>query len=184
MNIVDFQDISISTKWLTNELHLFVLLFDLINEVRFFAFHIGKELVQETTLIVDPSGLIFDLTNGVVFHVRNEQNILNPSLRLELVKRIFWIVSNLSNEEPFLSKDLFLVLELVDDLDCHLICRSHNVEGENLFPHGVHVIWLSNDLGMLNLLHVVDHDLNHGLEAVSIKELVVKVTVNNIQSQS
>jgi hypothetical protein len=184
VNIVNFQNVSITSKWLTNELHLFVLLLDLIYEVRFFAFHIGKELIQETTLVVDPGGLILDLTYGVVFHVGNEQNILNSSLGLELVKRIFWVVSNLANEEPFFSKDLFLVLELIDNLDGHLISRSHYVEGENFFPNGVHVIRLSNDLGMLNLLHIVDHDLYHRLKAVSIKELVIKVTVNYVQCQS
>ena len=72
-------------------------------------------------LVVDPSGLVLDLADGLAVHVRNQKDILNFTLGFELVERVIFIVAYLSDLESFFSQYFFLVLVLIYYLNCYFV---------------------------------------------------------------
>ena len=184
MDIVELDDVPVSAEGLTNKLHLFILLLDLINQISPLTLHSFEKLIEEFPLVVDPSGLVFYVANVVSIEVLDQKDIFYSSLSFELMHRIVWIIAYFTNEKSLFSQYFLLASELVDDLDSNLVLRLDNIKREYLLPLRIHIIWLSNNFGMLNLFHIIDNDLYHWLELISIKKLIIKLSIYNIQCQS
>lgn len=81
-----------------------------------------------------------------------------------------------------------MVLVLVYYLNSYFICRSKDIKSEYLFPAWTHAIRPLNYLCMLNLIRacahlLIDHDLNHGLKAIRVKKLIIKLSIHDIEGQ-
>ena len=82
-----------------------------------------------------------------------------------------------------------MVLEVVDDLNRDLVLGPGDIEREDFLPLWRHVHRCPDDAGMLNLLGVrallvlVDQDLDHGLEAGRVEELIVELAIVDVEGQ-
>lgn len=140
-------------------------------------------------LVVDPSGLVLDLADGLTIHVADQKDILNFTLGFELVEGVIFIVTYLPDLESFFCQDFFLVLELIYYLNCYFVLWSENVESKYLSPNRDHAVWFLDHFGMLNLvlassILLIDNYFYHWLEAIGIKKLIIKLSINYVESES
>jgi len=57
--------------------------------------------LEEVVLVVDPSGLVLDLADGLTIHVADQKDILDFTLGFELVEGVIFIVTYLPDLESF-----------------------------------------------------------------------------------
>ena len=128
MHVVNVDDVDVGTEWLCDQLQLLVLVSDLPDQVISLLVHRLQEILQEFSFVVDPRGLVLYLTDGVALWVADEKDIFHPLLVTEFVQRIGLVVTDLLEYEWLLTKNLFLVVVVIDDLDRDLVRRLCDVE--------------------------------------------------------
>jgi len=72
MNIVNLENISVSSKRFSNYLKFPVLLSNFFNQIIFLFLHALQKLRKEKCLVVNPGSLISDLSNLHVVLVAND----------------------------------------------------------------------------------------------------------------
>jgi len=184
MDIIDFDDVSVSTKRFTNNRQLFILFTNFTNQISSFSFHAFQEFAEKHSFIVDPSGLISNLSNHETFIITNDKSIFNSALVFEFMKWIFLIVSYFIHNEHFFSEDFLLILKVIYNHDRNFVLRSSYIERENFFPVWIHVQWFPNLICMFNLLVIVYNNLNHWLKWIWLEEIIIKFTINDVEIKS
>ena len=102
MNIINFEDVDVTSEWFCNKLKLSVLVLDLIDQFLSFDFHFILNPSQEFSFVVNPAYLISNLTNGVLLVIRYKENVINPLLSSQLMKRIIKFFTNFVENKSFL----------------------------------------------------------------------------------
>jgi len=184
MDIINFNDVSVSSKRFTNNHQLFILFSNFANQIGSFSFHAIQEFVEKHTLIINPSGLISNLPNLNLCIITNDKSVFYSSLILKLMKRIFCIIADLIHNEYFFGEDFFVVLEVVNDHNGNFILRSSYIEGENFFPVWIHVQRSHDLICMFYLFIIIHNNLNHWLKLIRIEEIRVKLPINDVKIKS
>ena len=100
------------------------------------------------------------------------------------MKRILCIIADLIHNEHFFGEDFFVVLEVVNNHNGNFILRSSYVEREDFFPVWIHVQRSHDLIRMFYLFIIIHNNLNHWLKLIWIKEIRVKLSINDVKIKS
>ena len=184
MDVIYFDYVSVSSEWLTNNLQLFILFTNFVNQIGSFRFHAVQKFMEKHSLIVNPSGLVSNLSNLFIFIIANDKSVFYSSLVFKFVKWIFLIIAHLIHNEYFLSEDFLLVLEVINNHNRNFIFRSSYIEWKNFLPVWVHVQRSHDLICMFYLFIIIHYYLNHWFELIWRKEFRVELTINDVKIKS
>ncbi len=89
MNIVNIKDVYVAAERLSDQLQLLILSAYLVDQHFALLFHLEEQVLKEGRLIVYPCCLVSYLPDGGCIRVRNEQDVINTALRLQICQRIY-----------------------------------------------------------------------------------------------
>ena len=122
--------------------------------------------------------------------VADKKDVFDSLLGFELVQRVVLVTADLADLEPLFCEHFLLVFEVVNYLNCYLVRRLDDVESQDFFPLGHHALRLSHLPRVFNLVvvrlacvSVAHNDLDHGFEGLRVEELVVKLALNDVESE-
>jgi hypothetical protein len=184
MDIIDLDDVPVSSKRLTNNLQLLILFTNFTNQISSFSFHAFQEFSEKHSFIINPCGLISNLSNHKTFIITNDECVFNSALVFEFVKWIFLVVSYFIHNEYFFSEDFLLVLKVIYNHDRDFVLRSSYIKRKNFFPIWIHIQWFPNLIRMFNLFIIIHNNLYHWLKRIRSKEIVIEFTINDVKIKS
>lgn len=196
MHIVDVHDVDVGAEGPRYQLKLLVLGPYFANQVFSLFIHRLKKILQEFLFIVDPGSLVLYVADCVALWIANNQDVLHTLLFFQFMKRIGVVIADFLENEWLFSQYFFFVIPIIDNLNGDLIIWLHDIKRKHFAPFWTHAIWLLDHLSMLYLLdglpklHVIQpvtrlsYDLNHGLKLINIKELLIKLAIDDCERQS